>query len=86
MADNWVSQNRIRIKAVRIAVITWPTLDNDYATHIIAGNNKTDEQLSKLACRWAVLGLSAKAYKACTIELFTVELLNKDYDMVKEAE
>jgi len=61
---------------MRIAVITWPTLDNDYALHVIAGNNKTDEQLSKLALRWAVVGLSAKAYKACTIALFTADLTN----------
>jgi len=71
---------------MRIAIVTWPTLDNDHATHIIAGNNKTDEQLSKLACRWAVLGLSAKAYKACTIELYTVALDNATYEIVKVAE
>ena len=71
---------------MRVALITWPTLDNAYTMHIIAGNNKTDEQLSKLACRWAVLRLSTEAYKACSIELFTIELLNKDYEIVKVAE
>jgi hypothetical protein len=61
---------------MRIAVITWPTLGNDYSTHVIAGNNKTDEQLSKMAYRWAAMGLSARAYKACTIALFTADLTN----------
>lgn len=61
---------------MRIAVITWPTLDDDYAIHVIAGNNKTDDQLAKLATRWAVMGLSAKAYRACTIALFTADLTN----------
>lgn len=61
---------------MRIAVITWPTLDNDYALHVIAGNAKTDQQLSQMATRWAVMGLSAKAYKACTIALFTADLTN----------
>lgn len=69
---------------MRIAVITWPTLDNDYATHVIAGNNKTDDQLAKMATRWAVMGLSAKAYKACTIALFTADLM--DPKAVKDSE
>lgn len=71
---------------MRIAVIQWPTMGDDYATHIIAGNSKSDEQLSHLASRWAVLSLSAGKYKACTIELFTVELLPREYVMVKDSD
>ena len=52
----------------------------------LQGNSKTDEQLYKMAYRWAVCGLSAVAYKACTIELYTVDLTNKGYELVKEAE
>lgn len=61
---------------MRIAIITWPTLDDDYTTHIIAGNNRTDLQLSQMARRWAAIGLSARAYKACTIALYTADLTN----------
>lgn len=70
---------------MRIAVITWPTLDNDYATHIIAGNNETDKQLSNLAYGWAVMRLSAESYKACIIALFIAELDATTYELVKAA-
>lgn len=61
---------------MRLAVITWPTLDDDYAIHVITEDSKTDDQLAKMATRWAVMSLSEEAYQACTIALFTADLTN----------
>jgi len=60
---------------MRVAVVKWPTIHGEYSMHIIAGNAKTDQQLSQMARRWAACGLSAVAYKNCEIYLITMELV-----------
>lgn len=71
---------------MRIALIEWPTLDDDTATHVIAANALTDEQLKHRALRWAVMSLSAKAYIGCTVTLITVDPILSTMITVKEDE
>lgn len=71
---------------MRIALIEWPTLGDGMATHVIAANALTDEQLKRRALRWAAMSLSARAYIGCTVTLITVDPILSTMVTVKEDE
>lgn len=67
---------------MRIALITWTTGFGDDLTHVIVAHNLTDDQLAHNARRWAALSLSAKAYKACSIEIMSVAVTDLETHQV----